>query len=232
MENRHFIIGFGEVGKALQKALDCDWFDIKNPECELELTTFLHICFPYFDGFEDEVKKYIKICDPKYVVVHSTVPIGTCKRLGVTHSPIRGKHPDLYQSILQFKKYVGGINAVAVAKELEKFKIKTKVVTHSNDTEAGKLYDLMQYAVSILLNKHIYKQCKEKGLNFDCVYRSFNKTYNEGYYEMEMAEFLRPVLEFHPGPIGGHCVIPMMSLLDDPLAKDIISANKNIKENE
>lgn len=165
---------------------------------------------------------------PKYVVVHATVPIGTCRANGWTHSPVRGKHPDLAKSLTTFVKYVSGVNALAVVREFKKFNILAKLVTKSDETEAGKLYDLMQYAVSILLSKHIYKMCEEKGLSFDLVYREFNKTYNDGYWEMGMLEVNRPVLEYRPGPIGGHCVVPMMSLLDDQLAKDIINANKNL----
>lgn len=227
---KHLVIGLGEVGSAIQQILQCDGYDnSKAGSMEIgQKYDILHICFTYGSDFVKHVIDYQVKYKPKYIVVHSTVPIGTCRAHGWTHSPIRGKHPDLKESILTFTKYIGGVNALAVGRELQKFGINIKVVTDADNTEAGKLYDLMQYAVSILLSKHIYKACKEKGLNFDTVYRDFNKTYNIGYQQMGMPEVNRPILEYKPGPIGGHCVVPMMSLLDDLLAKDIINANKNL----
>lgn len=228
---KHLVIGMGEVGSALREILDCDGYD-SNQKWVVEdkdKYDIIHICFGYQpEVFEAQVKKYQQDFLPKYMVVHSTVPIGTCRKNGWTHSPIRGKHPNLKQSILTFKKYVAGVNAAAVADELIKFGIKCIIITDADDTEAGKLYDLLQFAASILLSKHIYKTCKENGLNFDVVYRNFNKTYNEGYKDLNAEHFTRPILEYFPGPIGGHCVIPMMSLLDDQLAKDIISVNQKL----
>lgn len=228
---RHLVLGLGEVGAAMQIILQCAGHDSKYTSIAPPHEDFdmLHICFPYNSlSFVADVKNYQKTYHARFVVVHSTVPIGTCRANGWTHSPIRGKHPDLEKSILKFTKYVGGINALAVVKELKKYGIHGKVVTKADDTEAGKLYDLMQYAVSILLSKHIYEVCEEKGLNFDTVYRHFNKTYNDGYNALDLREVNRPVLEYKPGPIGGHCVVPMMHLLDDQLAKDIISINKDL----
>lgn len=228
---KHIVVGLGEVGSALQQILRSDGYD-NNKEFVIESKhyDFLHICIPYTGNFnfENQVNNYIDNFTPNYIVIHSTVPIGTCGKNRWTHSPIRGKHPNLKESILTFTKYVGGINALAIARELETYGIKCKVVTNADDTEAAKLYDLMQYATSILLSKHIYRMCKQKGLSFDLVYREFNRSYNKGYEAMKMKEFIRPVLEYSPGKIGGHCVIPMMELLDDPLAKDIINANENL----
>lgn len=226
---KHLVIGLGEVGTALQDILQCNGYDFKILGIiDENLYDIIHICIPYDYYFEQAVKQYQQKIKPKYVVIHSTVPIGTCRKNGWTHSPIRGKHPNLKESILTFTKYIGGVNALTITKELNKFGMKCKVVTNADDTEAGKLYDLLQYASSILLLKHIYKVCAEKGLNFDTVYREFNKTYNTGYQEMDMPEVNRPVLEYSPGSIGGHCVIPMMELLDDQLARDIISVNENL----
>ena len=226
---KHIVIGLGEVGWALYNIILAVGYDINKPNYKstpLGQFDFMHICIPYGPNFITAVRNYQRQFEAKYVVIHSTVPIGTCDKYGWTHSPVRGKHPDLAKSLLTFKKYVGGVNAVAVAKELEKAGFNTQVVTKAANTEAGKLYDLFQYAASIMVEKHIFNMCEKLHLDFDRVYRNFNKTYNEGYHAMGMDEVIRPVLEHKPGPIGGHCVIPMLKLLDDNNAREIIKSNE------
>lgn len=224
----HLVIGLGEVGAALQRVLKCEGLDpgkgIKGTM--VSYYEMLHICFPYSPEFEAQVNAYKKKFNPKILVIHSTVPIGTSKKLGACHSPIRGKHPKLADSIRTFTKYVGGTQAREVAAEFSKLGLRAYPVKSSDDTEAGKLFDLMQYGISILLNKEIRKYCDAHGLDFDTVYRRFNSSYNAGWVGMAQPQFVRQILEFKPGPIGGHCVVQMMHLLDSPSAKQIIKENE------
>jgi len=222
----HLIIGLGEVGKALQEILQCDGssnFDFKNNHYDM-----IHICFPYFGEFNNQVERYKNQFTPKYTVIHSTVPIGTSKKLGASHSPVRGKHPHLKESILTIPKYVGGVNAVEVANELSKYKIPVFAVASSDDTEAGKLYSLMQFGKMILLNKEIKDHCEKNNINFDIAYTDFNESYNQGYKDLGHSEFTRPVLKYIEGGIGGHCVTQMMELLDTESAKEILKTNEKL----
>ena len=226
---QHFVVGLGEVGGAVQSILGCDGFDpSKSTEKSRKTYDMLHICFPYSPNFGLIVRSYIDAYQPKYVLVHSTVPVGTCGRLGVAHSPIRGRHPDLKESILNFKKYIGGEGANDIADELAKYGMKTEVVATASETEAGKLFDLMQYGMSVLLNKEIWQFCQDNQLDFDTVYTKFNQSYNDGYASMGYPQFIRPILEYMEGKIGGHCVVQMMSLLETYSAKRIIQANRDL----
>lgn len=225
---QHLVIGLGEVGKSLRSVLHCEGYDLMEHGNTKEQYDMLHICIPYGPEFIKAVKGYQERFKPTYTVIHSTVPIGTSQMLGACHSPVRGKHPNLSTSLLVFRKYVGGPQAWEVAKELKKFEIPAIPLPHADDTEAGKLLDLYQYAVSIMLEKEIHSFCKKYGIDFDVAYTQFNQTYNDGYRHMREAQFVRPVLKHVEGRIGGHCVLQNMAHLDMDGARRIISDNAKL----
>ena len=233
---KHLVIGIGEIGASLRQILHCDGFDsfkkIKIGEPAKQFYDVIHICFPYGDTFKKDVKAYQELylnpTGESHTVIHSTVPIGTSDELGAIHSPVRGKHPHLSTSLMVFKKYVAGPGAQAMSKEFKKFDIPAVPIERQADTEAGKLLDLMQYGITILLNKEIKKFCDEHGIDFDIAYTHFNETYNKGYGFMNMPQFIRPNLKHMKGKIGGHCVVPTMAYLDTPSAKKIISDNETL----
>lgn len=212
------IIGYGEIGQGLHKVIGGDFFDMNGKASfSMDLLSYkdiedkykiIHICFPYSNDFKRSVEYYKSFFRPKYIVVHSTVPVGTCDSLNVTHSPVRGVHPHIDQGIKTFVKYVGGVNAKRIAKYFKSFGIKTKVTEKASTTEALKLWDTTQYGMMILLNKYMKKWCDENGVDFDIVYTDANKTYNEGYMKLKRPEVVRPYLKYVGGKIGGHCVIP------------------------
>lgn len=228
----HLVIGLGEVGKALQRVLNCDGLDALNKQVTLAHSyEVLHICFPYRsrDEFEVEVREYREKFEPLHVVVHSTVPVGTCRELGVLHSPVRGAHPNLEEGLRTFVKLVAGDAPGARERIVEEFRdagIPAQAHDNTDDTEAAKLWDTAQYGVMILLNKEIKKYCEEHELDFDVVYSLFNKTYNEGYRELGRPEVVRPHLLYMPGKIGGHCVVENAQLLESPTADRIIRDNR------
>lgn len=226
---KHLVIGLGEVGSSLRSVLHCDGHDPEKViSAKEEHYDMLHICIPYGNAFINTVQTYRKRFTPKYTVIHSTVPMGVSKRCGAAHSPVRGKHPEIATSLLVFRKYVGGNDAWAIAAELKKYDIPAMPVKDSDTTEAGKLFDLMQYGVSILLEKEIHAFCKRYGLKFDEVYTEFNNSYNKGYRDMRSPQFIRPVLKHMDGKIGGHCIVENMKHIDSPSAHKIINDNEQL----
>lgn len=214
---QHVIVGAGQVGSAI--------FDILDPECILhdpekgwlapaQEYDFMHICFPYSERFAAQVQDYQYLFRPMCTVVHSTVPVGTCDSFNAVHSPIRGKHPRLTESIRIFVKYFGGSQAFMASIPFAQRGIQTQIVASSKDTEALKLWDTAQYGLMILLEKEIHRYCEEHGLDFDVVYTQANQTYNAGYAELGMGWVQRPALKHQAGSIGGHCVVPNAELLD------------------
>lgn len=216
----HLIIGYGEVGKGLHKVIpQAFWKDRKGGTWEGSKVDVVHICIPYSDTFKDQVKEFKSV--GKLVIVHSTVPIGTCDEIGVIHSPIRGMHPNMESGIRTFVKYFGGEKAEEAAAIFRDLGIKTRSYPEAKITEALKLWDTTQYGMLILLEKTIYKYCKKHNLPFDIVYQQANIDYNDGYIKLGRPDVVRPFLKHIEGPIGGHCIIPNSKLLGAELPDDV-----------
>lgn len=208
----HLVIGNkGQIGSALQKILECEGID--RAESVDGKYDILHIAIPYSDTFELIVQQYQAIYEPKITVIHSTVPVGTSKRLGAVHSPCRGVHPDLEQGIRTFVKFFGGENALEASSAFSDRGILTRVVENSDTTEAMKLWDTTVYGFNILIEKLIYQYCLENGVDFEIVNTESARTYNEGYAKLGKPHFSKYVLKHVEGPLGGHCVSPNVKLL-------------------
>ncbi len=231
------VLGYGEIGQAIAKFY-------KNPLIrDLDINTFeenldvLHVCLPYLKDFQKIVSDNITKYKPNLVIIHSTIGLGSTlslyKKFGnVVHSPVRGVHPNLYKGIKTFVKYVGADDkrlGLKAAKHLESLGIKNvKVLESSKTSELGKLLDTTYYGVCIAFHDYANKICTKQKINFADVMTDFNKTYNEGYKKLGMANVIRPVL-FPPknNKIGGHCVVPNAEILkslfgEDPLLKSIL----------
>jgi len=208
---RHLVIGLGEVGKAIQKVFDCEGID-KGQEAEGTFDV-IHICIPYSDDFVDVVGLFQDTYQPKYTIIHSTVPVGTSRKCGAIHSPIRGIHPNLYEGVMTFVKFLGGVDASGVADEFRKHGIKVMLCDNPETTELGKLLDTEFYRACIEFTLRAKKICLEKGVNFNEAYTLFNLTYNEGYTELGHKEYVRPTLNPIMKEIGGHCVLPNKELI-------------------
>lgn len=235
---RHLVVGNGEVGSSLARVLKCPTVDIG--EQIDDKVKFLHICFRYGKNFEKYVKEYQDKYRPEVTVIHSTVPIGTSKKLGAWHSPIRGVHPNLEQGIKTFYKFVSRDNHldrinlfIELDTDFETSGITLAPVTGTENTEAGKLLSTTYYAWNIVFEKWVHEYCEKHNLDFNVVYTIFNKTYNEGYKELGMEHVVRPVLKHVDGPIGGHCQIPNAELLKDfEPAKIIVKKNDEIRKKQ
>lgn len=209
---KHLIVGYGEVGQALGKVLrDFEWTEQKGIRWVEGLPRIIHICIPYSEHFKQLVKRFIN--KNTLVIVHSTVPVGTCDKLQIVHSPIRGIHPTLERGIRTFVKYFGGKNAKKAAKIFSDLGIPTKILKNARTTEALKLWDTTQYGKLITLEKEIFEWCKKNKISFKDIYQDANKNYNDGYIKLGRSEVVRPFLKHIEGPIGGHCIIPNAKML-------------------
>lgn len=211
------IIGAGEVGTALHQVLpDVHLRDIEPTGPDR--AGVLHIAIRHTPTFIATVSDYQRHYDADLVIVHSTVPVGTCDPNGWVHSPVRGRHPDLVDGLKTFTKHVGGARAPEAAANLDAAGITTVTHPRAADTEAGKLWELVQFGLQVTIQHAIYEWCASHDVDPDVVYRAFAQTYNDGYAALGERRFVRPVLDYTPGPIGGHCVRQNAHLLDHPLA--------------
>lgn len=167
------------------------------------------------------------------VIIHSTVPVGTTEKIAkvhpfVVHSPVRGVHPNLYEGLKTFVKYVGGEHSGAVrlaVEELQALGMPCQAVLKSRTTELLKLLDTTYYGVVIAFHEYAFRLCAKEGLKFDAVMAEANNSYNAGYMALGKPNVIRPILsapsEMSKGKIGGHCVVQNARILaqqfGDPL---------------
>jgi len=221
MRQKSLIVGLGEVGDAISKIL----LDAYGPENVAGITRdasfgdikqsfdIMHVCIGYSDQFIEQVDAYQKIYKPKYTVIHSTVPVGTTRKLNAIHSPIRGVHPNLEGGIRTFPKFLAGPNVDHIADYFRRAGLKVILFEDPEISEAGKLFDTEYYRACIEFSQRVKAYCSKYNLNFHEVYTIFNTTYNEGYVKLGYPEVVRPVLEPIMKPIGGHCVVPNSKLI-------------------
>lgn len=247
------VIGLGEVGRALFEllkkessfvvyGLDLD----KTKLCAIgqsknELPTqvdTMHVCLPCEkqDSFVSMVIGYAKQFLPKLLIINSTVPPGTTKKIAekssclVAHSPIRGVHKNLEYMQWELKrwvKYVGGANtaaADAACKHFEKLHLKVKKLKSSTETELAKLFETTYRAWMIACFQEIHRISRHFNCDFDEIVDFIEDTHR--------LRLDRPVM--FPGVIGGHCLIPNTELLlksyDSEFLHLILKSNEKRKE--
>lgn len=220
---RHLIIGAGEVGSALLRVLQpAHDVTIRDTAPRAVTVDVLHIAFPWSDEFVEQVGKYEAHHGASLVIVHSTVPVGTCDPHGWVHSPIRGRHPGLVEGIRVSVKHCGGARASEAAQVFRLADLRVSVHARARETEAGKLWELVQFGLQVKVEQEIHDWCLAADADPDVVYRQFAQAYNDAYQVLGQPWFVRPVLAHMPGPIGGHCVRESAALLDHPFARLVV----------
>jgi hypothetical protein len=204
------IIGMGEVGRALSAYLNMPGRDI---EPEGEQADTIHIAYPWTPDFEEQVWTHADEHNASLVIVHSTVPVGTCDPHGWVHSPVRGQHPISFEATT--KTFGGALGFLAAAE----WPGPVRVYPTARLTEAGKLFELAQYGLQVRVMQSIHEWCRTQNLDFAAVYSEFAEDYNRDYSKLGEDRFIRPILEYMGEGIGGHCVLPSMGLLDHPIAR-------------
>ena len=222
------IVGHGQVGQAVAKLYSetdtsKSWFSfdkilIYDPYQgmmdDISDVDILNVCIPYTEDFVSIVKD---LPTPNwYTVIHSTVPVGTTEKFGhkFLHSPVRGVHPNLYEGLKTFVKFIGGDEQLAQAYSghLKTLGVETHICKDAKTTELSKLADTTYYGLCIAFTSDMKKLCDEYDLDFMEVMTKYNNTYNEGYKKLGKPNVIRPVL-YPTDKIGGHCVIPNAKLL-------------------
>ncbi len=222
------IVGYGQVGQAVAKLYSKTdttktWFSfdkvlIYDPYQgmmdDISEVDILNVCIPYTKDFVSIIND---LPIPNwYTVIHSTVPVGTTEKFGhkFLHSPVRGVHPNLYEGLKTFVKFIGGDEQLAQAYSghLKTLGIETHICKDAKTTELSKLADTTYYGLCIAFTSDMKKLCDEYDLDFMEVMTKYNNTYNEGYKKLGKPNVVRPVL-YPTDKIGGHCIIPNAKLL-------------------
>jgi UDP-N-acetyl-D-mannosaminuronate dehydrogenase len=224
------IIGLGETGQPLYELLRKAYptmiaFDTKTMSIKELLPVnidVLNICIPYDANFLMIVNDYIDIFYPGVTVIHSTVPIGTTRKLkNAVHSPILGKHDKMYEDIKNFRKWIGGELADVARDYFQAAGLWCSTVPTSEETEALKLMCLAKYGMSIAFAQYQKEICDKYGFSYNDVIEW------DANYNANVASWLkRPILTPPEGKIGGHCVAQNTKILNEqhpnPILEEIL----------
>jgi UDP-N-acetyl-D-mannosaminuronate dehydrogenase len=208
------VVGLGEVGQPLlsilTKTYECVAVDLRPVTLERHCSV-LHICYPFqINDFVGTTVNYALLYDPDLVVINTTVAPNTSRELQsqlrnhhVVYSPIRGKHATMESDLLRYTKFVAGFNQGAIDSAVRHF-VKAGFTTDTIRTpeiaELSKLLETTYFGMLIAWTQEMERFAAQYGARFEEVNRF-----------IEEISFLPG--HIFPGVIGGHCVMPNLSIL-------------------
>ena len=252
-EETVLVVGLGEIGGTLFELLKENAafmvYGLDSDETKMHAThqdpsklptgiDTMHICLPCNnqEKFVATVADYAKRFKPKLLIINSTVPPGTTKKVQeaykclVAHSPARGVHKSpehMKWELKRWAKYVGGADeeaAEAACKHFEKLGLKVKKLKSCVETELAKLFETTYRAWMIACFQEMHRISRAFGADFDDVVDFLEDTHR--------VRLDRPIM--FPGFIGGHCLIPntelLLQLYDSDFLKLILKSNQKRKE--
>ena len=228
------VIGLGEVGRPLYKIFSENFASVYGYDSDESKTVhelgvipksieFMHIAYPYIDGrFIDSTIKYIASFNPRLVIIHSTIPPGTTRLIQskvdsiVAYSPVRGKHPNLYEHLRFWTKWVSAASRAGIElarRHLEEAGFKVRVARDPESLELAKLWETVYRAAMIACWQEIHRISRKLGADIKVV----------AEFVKEVHEVLgdRPI--YYPDVIGGHCLIPNTKILTNVVNSDLLT---------
>ena len=242
MIKKNVVVGLGEIGnpifKLLSKSTLTVGYDInqelmKNKEYSkyFSLKTFsLHICIPFKKNFLTDVVSLWKKFGPEILVIHSTISPNTTKKLQkelpvpVIYSSTRGVHKRMLSDLKRYTKFFAiesnapkkNWAASNYSKLMKKCGIKTKKMSNPLTLELAKIVVDTSY-YGWLIN---YAQLS------NIIAKKYKIDYDEMWsYSDEIQKFIGNRPKLFPGFIGGHCVIPNLSLIKEDSLWEIDKIN-------
>ena len=247
------VVGLGEIGRTLFELLketdsftvygldldDAKMYATHQDQSKLpQKIETMHVCLPCKnqDSFVATVASYVKQFKPDLLIINSTVPPRTTKKVQqsckclVAHSPARGVHKSpehMKWEMKRWTKYVGGVDAKAAkatCKHFEQMGLKVKTLKSCAETELAKLFETTYRAWMIACFQEMHRISRASGVDFDDVVDFLEDTHR--------IRLDRPIM--FPGFIGGHCLIPNTELLlqsyDSEFLRLILKSNQKRRE--
>ena len=244
MVKRNIVAGLGEIGKPLLKLISKGDFVVGydiNPNLTNEKkfkkseklgTSFLHICIPYNEKFEENVTDLVSRFKPEIIVIHSTIRPGTTEKLQkklpipVIYSATRGIHKRMISDLKRYQKFYSVYDWAPksnwakkiFANRMKKAGVKTKTMSNPLALELAKIVvDTSYYGWLINYAQLSNMIAIKHGVDYDEMWS----------YADEIHKYLGNRPKMFPGFIGGHCVIPNLDLMDDDTLKIIREINSD-----
>lgn len=238
MKFEHVLIGCGEVGRAVKKFIE-ETKQVLVIEKTTDISTyqkirplFMHVTIPYNDDFMRTVITYKQFFKPKYIIIYSTVIPGTTRLIGsnAVHSPVEGRHPNIYESFKTFTRFISGKKAKEVAKYFRSKGLDVKIFDKLETTELAKLFSTTRYGLNLVFAQLEQDTCDELNLNFNEVVSSYQMMYNNGYKKLGFDKFTQPILTSPGESINGHCVVKNSELLYEVKQHELIRQLKDFNK--
>jgi len=225
------IVGYGEIGHAVQEAFDIDdHLDLNSANINHQRYDVLHISIPWQKDFVKEVNKNIYRFCPQFTIVHSTVPIGTTRKINgfKVHAPVRGRHDRLASGIINdYTNHIGFGNATEASSVYLYYQSKNITNVQFFDkyetTEAAKLLSLFQYGLNVEFARTAKAVCDKHSLSYMDTVTRYTESYNQGIVKYN-PELVKTSLTPPEGKIGGHCVLPSVQILADSFTDNLFDA--------
>lgn len=232
MEKKIVVAGLGEIGKPIMTLLSKEFLTVAydiNPQLvnkskikkyETTPTSFLHICFPFHSKFKENVIQLSKKFNPDCIIIHSTVSPYTTKKIQnklsipIIYSATRGVHKRMIKDLKRYTKFFAiEKNAprkiwacLEYSKLMKKCRIKTKQMSEPITLEIAKIVvDTTYYGWLINYAQLTNLIAKKHHIDYDEMWE----------FSDEIHKFIGNRPKMFPGFIGGHCVIPNLSLIDE-----------------
>ena len=218
------VAGLGEVGRPLLQILsrtyECIGIDIEPVQISRPCSV-LHVCYPLLiPDFLGVTVSYIEKYQPRLTIVNSTLAPGTTRKLQqmvrtpVVYSPVRGKHVKMERDLLHYQKFVASLDPQATEQAVEHFEragFKTAIFRTPEIAEVSKLVETTWLAVLVGWAQEVERMAARCGASYD-----------------EVNAFIKEIgfLPSHifPGQIGGHCLMPNLSILQSRFPSRILEA--------
>lgn len=218
------VAGMGEVGRPLFNLLNrvyqCVGIDIQPSEIQQPCDVF-HVCYPFqIPDFVGTTVSYIEKYKPTLTIINSTIGVGTSRTVQdrvsspIVYSPVRGKHANMEQEMLQYKKFVAGFDLQSITLATEHFAHAGFPIDTFRTPEIAELSKLMEttwFGVLIGWAQEVERFAARCG----------------GSYE-EVNKFMKEVAylpsNIFPGHIGGHCVMPNIAILLEQFQSNFLNA--------
>ena len=222
------VVGHGEIGEPLAKLLGANYRvftkDVEPIEI-YETIEVMHVCYPFqVEDFVGTTVDYIAEFQPSLTIIHSTVLPGTTTAVHkrsheqVAYSPVRGKHAAMSAHMLHYTTFVGGVTLGATQMALEHLEgagLRVESFSSPEALELSKLLETTYFGLLIAWAQEQERYGRELGVDYDEMIRIYKDV-----------EYLPPV-EFQPGFIGGHCVMPNIELLEKVRTSPFLDAIKH-----
>lgn len=230
-EGQTLVMGLGEVGSALAAVIERRLPVLRHDLEPLQFSgaiDVMHICIPFQSRaqFEGAVVAYMQRFRPALTIINSTVQPGTTRaimersRMPVSYSPVRGKHVNMTDGLMNYVKYVAADDQAVAARAAAHFRaigMTTRMMTRPETLELAKLAETTYFGTLITFAQELNRYAVRNHADYDEVIEFFDEV-----------EFL-PRTRYFPGFIGGHCVIPNIHLLlqtaDSTLLKAMLYSN-------